>query len=57
MAVSWRGQVYVPRIREVDPVPTNLEFEYAPDALYYERQSMIDAMENWLGNWDRWVTL
>lgn len=54
---TWRGQVYVPRVREMDAVPTSLQFDYEPDALYFEKQSLIDALEQWLQSKEYWGQL
>lgn len=49
-AIHWRGPLCISKRAEMDTVLTDVELELSSTNVYWEKQVVIDALENWLAN-------
>lgn len=50
--IHWRGPLCISKNAELDVAISNMEVEFTV-GIYREKQILIDALENWLQDWNR----
>lgn len=49
-SIHWQAPVQISKRAELDTIPTGIEVEIESKYAYWEKQVLIDALENWLEN-------
>ena len=45
---AWFGPAFFPKRYDFDAAMTTSEVDFVPQTLYWERQALIEALENWI---------